>query len=57
MQNICSHKSKTSICGQIGVGGEHYKYYKHTKFCKNPRDGLKFLDVDHEKIRIWQTAN
>ena len=42
MQNICGHTSETSIyMAKIGLGGEYHKYYKHTKFCKNPRGGLK----------------
>ena len=30
---------------KIGMGREHHKYYKHTKFCKNLRNGLKFLKL------------
>ena len=34
------------------MDGEHHKYYKHAKFCKNPRGGLKFSNVDHEMTGI-----
>ena len=28
---------------KVGIGGEHHRYYKHTKFCQNPRGDPKFL--------------
>jgi len=28
---------------KVGMGGEHHRYYKHTKFCQNPRSDPKFL--------------
>ena len=28
---------------EVGMGGEHHRYYKHTKFCQNPRGDPKFL--------------
>ena len=36
---------KLVYMAKIGMGGEHHKYYKHTKFCKNPRGSLKFLKL------------
>ena len=28
---------------QVGMGGEHHRYYKHNKFRQNPRGDPKFL--------------
>ena len=28
---------------KVGIGGEHYRYYKHNKFRQNPRGDPKFL--------------
>ena len=28
---------------KVGMGGEHHRYYKHTKFRQNPRGDPKFL--------------
>ena len=28
---------------KVGIGGEHHRYYKHTKFRQNPRGDPKFL--------------
>ena len=44
IQNICGHKSETMRCmwSKVGMGGEHHRYYKHTKFCLNPRGDPKF---------------
>ena len=28
---------------KVGMGGEHYRYYKHNKFRQNPRGDPKFL--------------
>ena len=28
---------------KVGMGGEHHRYYKHTKFHQNPRGDPKFL--------------
>ena len=28
---------------KVGMDGEHHRYYKHTKFCQNPRGDPKFL--------------
>jgi len=42
MQNKLKSFSPIS---KIGMGREHHKYYKHTKFCKNLRNGLKFLKL------------
>ena len=28
---------------KVGMGGEHHRYYKHTKFHLNPRGDPKFL--------------
>ena len=28
---------------KVVIGGEHYRYYKHTKFRQNPRGDPKFL--------------
>ena len=28
---------------KVGMGGEHHRYYKHTKFRQNLRDDPKFL--------------
>ena len=30
---------------KVGVGGEHHRYYKHTKLRQNPRGDPKFLDL------------
>ena len=27
---------------KVGIGGEHHRYYKHTKFRQNPRGDPKF---------------
>jgi len=45
LRNICGHKSETMQCIRlkIGMGGKYHKYYKHTKFCQNPRGDPKFL--------------
>jgi len=45
IQNICGHKSETMWCmwSKVGIGGEHHRYYKHTKFHQNPRGDPKFL--------------
>jgi len=28
---------------KVGIGGEHHRYYKHTKFHQNPSGDPKFL--------------
>jgi len=28
---------------KVGMGGEHHRYYKHNKFCQNPRGNPTFL--------------
>ena len=28
---------------KVGMGGEHHRHYKHTKFYQNPRGDPKFL--------------
>ena len=28
---------------KVGIGGEHHRHYKHTKFRQNPRGDPKFL--------------
>jgi len=45
IQNICGHKSETMQCtwSKVGMGGEHHRYYKHTKFRQNLRGDPKFL--------------
>ena len=44
-QNICGHKSETMRCMwlKVGMGDEHHRYYKHTKFRQSPRGDPKFL--------------
>jgi len=48
---------------KVGMGGEDHRYYKHTKFCQNPRGDPKFLvdltrndpDGDHPETPSNQT--
>ena len=39
------HKSETMRCIELNIcmSDEHHRYYKHTKFCQNPRGDPKFL--------------
>ena len=40
---------------KIGLNSKHHKYYKHTKFCQNPRGDPKFL-VDltrNDPLTLW----
>ena len=43
-KSICGHKSETMGCMELKIfmSDKHHRYYKHIKFCQNPRGDPKF---------------